>query len=375
MQQRSHRRADEVLAQPGLGRRIAEGGGQGDHVLRLRRQRPLPRRQDAGHALFLGAGALGGQQFGQLPQRRGVAAVIARQVRPQQLDRFRMITAGRRNRAQHLFVAVNPETDEQLAGALRVEGGQRDQTGVAPMSQGRHVEASRQHHDAGQRFRRQLLQQPAELGVDEPPLPRAVLVLRHLGAVEDQRPPFAPQDRQEMIDAVAGGHVGDVGQPRGVGVQLPEAQIGVLAAVKAPQENAVGPRFVGQAPFQPVLDDGGLALSAGADEGRQARLAAGQRGVEDRQFGGAAEEAVRLRCAVVNVWRSRHDALTTNHTNNTNKIQKYSYSYSCYSCYSWFVDYPCDFAARSGRSDRTTVPACHSSLSATAFSSFSSCCR
>src|SRR5204863_4529064 len=35
--------------------------------------------------------------------------------------------------------------------------------------------------------------------------------------------------------------------------------------------------------------------------------------------------------------------------------------------------YPFDLAARSGRRDRTTVPACHISLSATAFNSFSSC--
>jgi hypothetical protein len=37
--------------------------------------------------------------------------------------------------------------------------------------------------------------------------------------------------------------------------------------------------------------------------------------------------------------------------------------------------YPFDFAARSGRSERTTVPACHISLSAISFSSFSSCWR
>src|SRR4051794_30619949 len=40
-----------------------------------------------------------------------------------------------------------------------------------------------------------------------------------------------------------------------------------------------------------------------------------------------------------------------------------------------FAAQPCDFAALSGRSERTTVPACHISLSATSFSSFSSCCR
>src|SRR6266851_3528904 len=39
------------------------------------------------------------------------------------------------------------------------------------------------------------------------------------------------------------------------------------------------------------------------------------------------------------------------------------------------IFYPLDWAARSGRKERTTVPACHISLFATALSSFSSCSR
>ncbi len=109
-----------------------------------------------------------------------------------------------------------------------------------------------------------------------------------------------------MIDAVTGGSVRDVGQPRGVGVQLPEAQVGVFATVKTPQKHAVGLRFLGKQPFQPVLDDGGLALSAGADQGRDARLAAGQRGVQHGQLDGATEEAVRLGGAVTDVRGTKH---------------------------------------------------------------------
>ena len=102
------------------------------------------------------------------------------------------------------------------------------------MGQRRQVEARGQHHDAGQRFGRQFLKQPAELGMKETPLPRAVFILRHFGAVEDQRPAFAAQDRQQVIDAVTGGHIGGVGKAGRVGVQLAQAEIGVFAAVKTP---------------------------------------------------------------------------------------------------------------------------------------------
>ncbi len=40
-----------------------------------------------------------------------------------------------------------------------------------------------------------------------------------------------------------------------------------------------------------------------------------------------------------------------------------------------FIHYPFAFDARSGRSDRTTIPACHISLSAIVLSSFSNCAR
>ncbi len=99
-----------------------------------------------------------------------------------------MMAAGRRDRIQGRVVAANAETGQQVAGAVGVEGGQRDQPGVPAMGQRRQVEARGQHHDAGQRFRRQFFQQSAELGVEEPSLPGAVVVLRHLGAVEDQAP-------------------------------------------------------------------------------------------------------------------------------------------------------------------------------------------
>ena len=218
MQQRSHRRADEEFQQPALGGRVAEGGGQADQVLRLRRKRPLPRRQHPRHPDLLRTGALGGRRLRQFRQGAGVAVVVAGEVGPQQLDRLGVPAAGRRDRVQGRVVAADAETGQQGAGAVGVESRQRDQPGVTAVGQRRQIEARGQDHDAGQRFGRQFLQQPAELWVEEPALPGAVVVLRHLGAVEDQRPAFAAQDRQQMIDAVAGRCVGGVAESGGVGV-------------------------------------------------------------------------------------------------------------------------------------------------------------
>ena len=57
---------------------------------------------------------------------------------------------------------------------------------------------------------------------------------------------------------------------------------------------------------KPVLDDGGFALSARADQRGHARLAAGKRGVQKRKLGLPAEETQRLRSAMMNGGASFH---------------------------------------------------------------------
>ncbi len=64
-------------------------------------------------------------------------------------------------------------------------------------------------------------------------------MLSYFGAIQDQQPLLAAQPGQQAVHAETRRHVGKMIEPFRVGKELAQTEIGVLAAVKAPQEEAV----------------------------------------------------------------------------------------------------------------------------------------
>src|SRR5207302_1841460 len=89
--------------------------------------------------------------------------------------------------------------------------------------------------------------------------------------------------------------------------EMAEAEVAVFAAVEAPEEEAVDAFEVAREAFEPVLHDRGLSLSARADHRGNARFVAMQGVVEKPQFRLASEEAGRVRRAVMDRGRTRHE--------------------------------------------------------------------
>src|SRR5262249_15556731 len=154
--------------------------------------------------------------------------------------------------------------------------------------------------------RREFLKHPAQLGVDEASVPFPALMLYDFGAVQNDRPALLTQQRHKIIDAIAGIHLGRLRQTVGVGIQLAQAQVAVFAAIETPEESARDRLGPGPMSRQPVLHDGGLALSAGSDKRRQAYRSAAQSVVERRQFRFPSKKAVRLRGAMMDRRRPKH---------------------------------------------------------------------
>src|SRR5262245_4729646 len=112
--------------------------------------------------------------------------------------------------------------------------------------------------------------------MQETSLPRPRFMLNDLGAIEHDGPTLVSAPWRQAIDAVAGRDLRRPVEPLGVGQQLAQTQVAVLAAVEAPEEDAVEIGMFVQS-LEPMLGDRGLALAAGADERRDARIRATQR--------------------------------------------------------------------------------------------------
>src|SRR5262249_40051424 len=126
---------------------------------------------------------------------------------------------------------------------------------------------------------------------------------------------------QYMIHAITCRDFWKFQQSQGIAIEFAQTQVGVLAAIKAPQENTVRQqRQIYAAPRsgrceklpQPGLDDGSLALPTRANHGRQADFAASKRLVQQRQLRRAAEELKRFRRGMTNARRAvrkAHDGM------------------------------------------------------------------
>jgi len=325
VQQCLHGRTGQVFEQPGLGRWIAERRGQSDQILCLLRKCLLIRRQHARDPMFVFADAFAARQVRQVAVTPRIALTEASEKSPQQFNGLGMIAAGRRYFVEFRRLAMHAEVGQQGPSARGIEAAQRDQSRVTTACQRRQRKARRQNDHAGQRLRPQLLQQPTQFRMQKASQPRSVVVLSHFRPIEDNGPAFAAQTRQQMIDAITGGQLRRLLQLLGISVQRTQTEIGIFAAIETPQENAIGPIFRRQQPFQPMLHDGRLTLSPRPDERHDAFLPTPERGIEQRQLGSATEKTIRLGSAVMNAGRTRHNGekkVTTNHTNNTNKRQK-----------------------------------------------------
>ena len=227
--------------QPGLGRRIAEGRCQGNHILRLGGSAGLIGGQHAGNVLLLFAGSI---QFGHRGQEAKAARAFSGdgngEKGAEQLDRLGVKAAGRRHFVQ---VRIRCRDIPRLRNKPRVLGEsrvvkptRRKNRRRSSVGSGKRVVSTT---TPGNGSAADFFQQPAQLRMEEPTEPRAAIVLGHFGAVEDQCPALAAEDRQQTIDAIAGGNVGRMVQVHRVGIKFAEAKVGILAAIKAPQENTV----------------------------------------------------------------------------------------------------------------------------------------
>src|SRR3954471_13150529 len=92
--------------------------------------------------------------------------------------------------------------------------------------------------------------------------PGAAFMLDNFRSIQDDHPAFPPEQGQQMIDAIARGHLWRLAKALGIGVKLSQTKVGILAAVETPEENALQIGRRGSQRLKPMLHDGSLALSA-----------------------------------------------------------------------------------------------------------------
>ncbi len=123
------------------------------------------RGQHALNPVFLVGRALNQGRVGQIGMAARVGLVKAHKVGAQQFHRLGVVPAQRGDRCEVRLAPMNAKAFQQGVGADGVECRKRHQTSMGTVEERGKSEPGGQDHDAGQRFRSQLFEEPAQLGV------------------------------------------------------------------------------------------------------------------------------------------------------------------------------------------------------------------